>query len=175
MVSLDWDSSVKVGDFILVRIGDFPVDVVQCCCVDWDKYALISLIDGNRWAQPYTTQARDMLLSDLSGKDDCRFFRVKREEAYREVTNIVGQGEVSGYIRCSAIYRFNGCTLGVEAGTRKVHYIYTVDKQSHFGFDCSLFSEIGEPWKPYFKQIIADNNLKIELYDNGEDYYERIE
>ena len=32
---------------------------------------------------------------------------------------------------------------------------------SSFDFECSMFCEVGEPFKPYFDTLLKDNGLKI--------------
>ena len=72
------------------------------------------------------------------------------------------------------IYNYAGVTLKVEGGTRRVYYEYWIDEDNDFGFKFSLLSEVGAPWQPAFRELIAYYELNIELYDNGNDYYERI-
>ena len=63
--------------------------------------------------------------------------------------------------------------IAIEKKTGKVHYRYWAVKKWFFGFDCTMFCMVGEPWKRYFKEVIDQHNLKIELFDDGKDIYDR--
>ena len=70
------------------------------------------------------------------------------------------------------VYQGYGVAIKVDPGTHRIHYKY---KASEFlSFDFSLLCEVGEPWIPSFRKLLADHKLAVEIHETETDYYERL-
>ena len=51
----------------------------------------------------------------------------------------------------------------------KCHFLYNVSEDCSFGF--SLLCEVGEMWQRGFEELLTENNLKLDIVETPEDYY----
>jgi hypothetical protein len=73
-------------------------------------------------------------------------------------------------------YHGDGIRIAIESKTNRVLYEY---RAHGIPFTFDLLSHVGEPFIPAFQALIAEHDLQIETYDNGNDkhahgYYERL-